>query len=216
MTKAKSTRNLGRSINRTSQNRNSYPLILIICESRETEPNYFKALCEYYKLTSVRIMNGVKGDSHSALKAALRKIERDKIKFDEYDEIWFVFDHEDESRHQIYEKTIKECEEKKIKVAWSNPCFELWFLLHFVKTDKPLPNYKAVEKELSKSSRLLEYSKEDKTIFKRIHEKTQDAINNSEGLWQHQNNQFNNESCCPNPRTCVHHLILTLQKINPL
>jgi RloB-like protein len=45
-----------------------------------------------------------------------------------YDEIWCVFDHD--GRQEVPE-AIARAEQRGIRVAFSNPCIELWFVLHF-------------------------------------------------------------------------------------
>ncbi|HYR11651.1 MAG TPA: RloB family protein, partial [Longimicrobium sp.] len=46
-----------------------------------------------------------------------------------FDEVWCVFDVDE---HQRLEAALAEAERGGIHVAVSNPCFELWLLLHFV------------------------------------------------------------------------------------
>ena len=45
-----------------------------------------------------------------------------------YDQIWCVFDRDE---HPNFESAVNLAERHGIRVAVSNPCIELWFLLHF-------------------------------------------------------------------------------------
>ena len=63
----------------------------------------------------------------------------------EYDQVWCVFDHDE---HETFEKAIRKARDENIKVAFSIPCFEFWYLLHFEYTTRPFRNYKEVAKRL--------------------------------------------------------------------
>jgi hypothetical protein len=54
--------------------------------------------------------------------------------FEEGDQVWAVFDRDD---HPHFERAINICEGSGVLVARSNPCFELWLVLHFKHYDKP-------------------------------------------------------------------------------
>ena len=45
-----------------------------------------------------------------------------------FDDIWCVFDKDDHARLQ---QALKQAKDNNFQVAFSNPCFELWYLLHF-------------------------------------------------------------------------------------
>ena len=46
---------------------------------------------------------------------------------EEFDEIWCVFDRDD---HPDISGTLQTARDRNIRVAFSNPCFELWLVLH--------------------------------------------------------------------------------------
>lgn len=121
--------------------------ILIYCEG-ETERIYFEQmkLLKRSKMVSVKIKN-VK---RSAIKLAQHAF-RDSS-YQPFDEVWIVFDKDDLTEKQLDEVNVF-CEEKDIKIAYTNEAFELWLLLHFeaVEVSEPYPravlNYK-MEKHL--------------------------------------------------------------------
>ena len=49
------------------------------------------------------------------------------FKDDRFDEIWCVFDHDD---HPNLRQAIGEAHDAGVRIAYSNPCFELWLVWH--------------------------------------------------------------------------------------
>jgi RloB-like protein len=54
--------------------------------------------------------------------------------YERTDEVWAVFDRDE---HHHYDDAIRLCEETQICVGRSNPCFEVWLILHFQDFHKP-------------------------------------------------------------------------------
>jgi hypothetical protein len=61
-------------------------------------------------------------------KAAHRAVKRSGDEFFNYDEVWCVFDVDE---HPMLADALQQARANGINVAVSNPCFELWLLLHF-------------------------------------------------------------------------------------
>lgn len=59
-----------------------------------------------------------------------------------YDEVWCVFDVDEHARFQAARELAQR---KEIGLAVSNPCFELWLILHFREQGAPLTSKRAVE-----------------------------------------------------------------------
>ena len=53
--------------------------------------------------------------------------------FERNDQVWAVFDRDE---HPNYDAAIRLCEQHKVGVARSNPCFELWLILHDADFDR--------------------------------------------------------------------------------
>ena len=49
----------------------------------------------------------------------------------EIDEVWCIFDVEWPQNHPNLDRAIARAREQGVRVAVSNPCFELWLALHF-------------------------------------------------------------------------------------
>lgn len=110
----------------------------IFSEGRNTEPAYFRALAIAYRDTFIlEIERGV-GVPYTIAERATeraRQVRRShRNSFEEHDEIWAVFDRD---THPRIEDAVAVCERYRVGVARSNPCFELWLILHEADYDKP-------------------------------------------------------------------------------
>ena len=110
-----------RSSARRAPARQQRPPVRLYLEG-ETENRYFADLCTRLKLP-VRIWPGLKQASRVVERAVkdLRRSRGDDAP------IWCVFDHE----HPNMADTLDHADRHHIRCAVSNPCFELWLLLHF-------------------------------------------------------------------------------------
>ncbi|MBE1710610.1 RloB domain-containing protein [Mesorhizobium japonicum] len=59
---------------------------------------------------------------------------RDLDSYEERDETWAVFDRDE---HPRFQEAVDLCLQVGIGVARSNPCFEVWLILHFEKFERP-------------------------------------------------------------------------------
>lgn len=98
--------------------------ILIVCEGKETEPNYFNS---FPKMDNVSVVTaGGKGSPSQVVKKAMEL--RDKAKQSLYDAVWAVFD---KDNFTDFKTAIDIAHGENIGCAWSNEAFELWFIYHF-------------------------------------------------------------------------------------
>ncbi|MDX9720177.1 MAG: RloB family protein [Myxococcota bacterium] len=110
--------------------------ILIVCEGRLTEPHYFRRFqhatrnplvhVEVAKETGVPLTVVQIAVQHK--EKAEQQARRQHDDFLRWDEVWAVFDI-DEHPH-VFE-ALRLAEREAIHTAVSDPCFELWALLHF-------------------------------------------------------------------------------------
>ena len=145
---------------------------LIVCEGKQTEPNYFNGLKKkinekYGNKVDVLIPSiEVKGTGKNTTDLVNYTDKFVNYSNKRYGQIWVVFDKDDYSNDQ-FDKAIRTCD---YNVAWSNPNFELWLLAHFKKANRYVSK-DAVLQELSKEfqkSELGEYSKNDVNIFDKV------------------------------------------------
>ncbi len=116
---------------RTERNIPINKTFLIYSEGENTEPEYFRSFPVRTE-TEVKVIG--LGSSRTALvKEVLELITNIEKNNDR--EIWIVFDRDvrydnKEQGDKDFNNAIKLAEQYEIKCAYSNDCFELWFLLH--------------------------------------------------------------------------------------
>jgi hypothetical protein len=119
---AKSHRKHDPDLQRSLPKLNANPVILIVCEGKNTEPSYFNQ----FKLSSATIKALGKGyNTLSLVKHALFLSQQKK-----YDKIWVVFD-KDNHTNANFNNAIKLAQSHSFGVAYSNQAFEYWLILHF-------------------------------------------------------------------------------------
>lgn len=105
--------------------------ILIVCEGTKTEPNYFKAIKTFHKLSTVDVGVEVVGAGQSTLSLTDYALSLQKSGPGRYSQIWCVFD-KDDFQPDAFDNAIARAQEHPVlRVAWSNEAFELWYVLHF-------------------------------------------------------------------------------------
>ncbi len=125
---------------------------LIVCEGKQTEPNYFNGLKKkinekYGNKVDVLIPSiEVKGTGKNTTDLVNYTDKFVNYSNKRYEQVWVVFDKDDYSDDQ-FDKAIRTCD---YNVAWSNPNFELWILSHL----------KRITKYISKDDILKELNKE--------------------------------------------------------
>lgn len=110
--------------------------IVIACEGKETEPDYIENCVNFYGagMVTLRVIEKT-GVPITVVNAAIRerKILQDKERKKKRNgeptsafSVWAIFDKDE---HQV-EEALALAKEHKIGVAFSNPCFEIWPILH--------------------------------------------------------------------------------------
>jgi RloB-like protein len=114
--------------------RDPLPRILIVCEGTRTEPGYFNELRHTEKIP-IELVISPGGVPKTLVERAveLKNSAKKDAKFrqDEnllFDEVWCVFDIDE---HPAVPDAKQQTRDNEIDLAISNPCFELWILLHF-------------------------------------------------------------------------------------
>ena len=119
----------GRTVRRQRNDSRSRRVFLVLAEGEVTEPEYVaKWAREHRRTVDLHV------DKNSAGCAPLTLVDRARErknsqsrKSPEFDEIWCVFDVD---AHPGVSSAIAEARHAGIQVAVSNPCFELWMVLH--------------------------------------------------------------------------------------
>jgi hypothetical protein len=131
-----SRRDRDRRPGRRAPFREPKPVILIVCEGERTEPEYFEGFARACRNSRVRIRvaeeHGVPRTLVTTAKRYKKAAEADAKRGGDdhlaYDAVWCVFDVDD---HPQVADARQMARANGIELAISNPCFELWLLLHF-------------------------------------------------------------------------------------
>lgn len=114
-------------LQRKHASRSAKKRILIVCEGKKTEPNYFKS----FPITSVKVeIFGDGFNTKSLVVYAKKKSDQARREKLPYDQVWCVFDRDSFSPEQ-FNTAIHMAESYGFKTAYSNEAFELWYILHF-------------------------------------------------------------------------------------
>ena len=116
------------------------PITLIVCEG-ETEREYFEGARIQYGLSTAEVMVA-ENTAGSAPITVVRFAEKKCTERGSYDHVFCVFDRDahasfDQARARIAELSGRDRNPLPIEEVVSIPCFEVWVLLHFEKTDAP-------------------------------------------------------------------------------
>lgn len=189
---------------RPVEKRNLRKRVLIACEGEKTEKNYFKALTNDFRIASeVEVVHV--NENTDKLRKEVVKLKEDK----DCDEAWYVFD-KDEFPSKNFNDAVNAGISGNVKAAFSNICFELWYVLHFDfhTTQSTCDAYQAKLSE--KLGR--DYAKNDATIYEVLKEHTLKAVNHAKKLHQ----ECIDQRCTPteaDPCTTVYLLVERLREI---
>ncbi len=118
---------------RSSRSRPQRRIVKLLTEGRLTEVEYFTKWASLYRERLTVDLDDTHGSPMTLVKRAVelvdqrrRAIRRERTNAP-FDEIWSVFDCDE---HPYVQEAIALAELHQIGVAFSNPCFELWLVLH--------------------------------------------------------------------------------------
>jgi hypothetical protein len=197
------------SIRRRGPTREPKQRILIVCEGEETERGYFKAFQHEARNPRVHVeVASETGEPLQVVQIAVRLKEKAegeaRSQHDEnlrWDEVWGVVDVDE---HASLDKARQLALNNDIFLAISNPCFELWALLHFQEQRAHLERDKAQD---ALRRHLPGYDKE--LDFQKLHPGYGDAVRRAQALEVEAERQ-----AAPgrNPTTGVHRLTESIRK----
>jgi len=113
--------------------------IVIATEGTKTEKQYFEAmaLADAFTPTSkvhIEVLEKLSTDSSPTHIIEMLDAFKRKYVLRKYDELWMVIDL-DQWQDRELGTVAAQCVQKNYQLAVSNPCFELWLLLHFKSLD---------------------------------------------------------------------------------
>ena len=141
----------GRGTDRKPGNRQPKTLFKIICEGKNTEPKYIACFAKAHGNNLIDIETiGAAGVPLTIVRKSVQA-KKDLIKeakktgFERHIEVWAVFDVDE---HPNLPQAINMANGNKIYVAQSNPCIEIWPLLHLEFQRAPIHRH-ALQKKLA-------------------------------------------------------------------
>lgn len=182
--------------------------VYIVCEGK-TEQNYFTGLRTRNSGVEIIPVYGKCTDPKSIIDFAQEKMNNKwSIDLDEGDGVWCAFDVDENTNQALTEAKAKA---KDIQIALSNPCFELWLLLHY----KTILSQISREEALQELKKFIKYYDKGKNISPLLAEKTPIAITNAKRLNQiHYKNKVSLIGRESNPSTQVFKLVEFIEQLS--
>lgn len=114
--------------------RDPYKKIVIAMEGNKTEPKYFEEVKKKFKASTLNIilLNRDNTDNRSAPIHVIKQLNSYKKdnRFLRTDELWLVIDKDRWTEEQLH-IVASQCSINRYNLGLSNPCFELWLVLHY-------------------------------------------------------------------------------------
>lgn len=212
--------------------------ILIACEDSVSSATYINKMLEKLKLThkisqdSCIIPHTGKTHPSGVLEDLLAYKSENGKTFKDFDSRWIVIDR-DKSSHghgghskKDFNRALKKAKKFKVEVAYTNPSFEFWYLLHFTCRKEPVDRHKVVDlvveqiklidevKYRNLATGNIKSEKMTKQIYKDIQNLQKIALQNAKEIKKyHKQKRAKIDPENTNPLTNIDKLITTLNNI---
>ena len=199
--RGKATRKIGRRL-------------IIVCEGKKTEVGYFEGIRKSMRLPTlqVKVVHPKATDPLSIVNEAIDLIsQQSRDQWSSDDSAWAVFDgdeHRDKNPDN-WNDAIQRAKSRKTNLAVSNPCFELWYLLHYQDQLAKLSRHEATKRLLV---HLPNYDKAEIYWPHPLERLSQAAVERAMRLAQKIDAGGNDVYC--NPSTYVFHLFSSLAALD--
>jgi hypothetical protein len=180
-------------------------IIKIFCEGERTEPSYFSAVRSAFKkeLDAKNIELKCDTEAGSDPKNIVDRA-CNAIKDDDADKAFCVFDHDGHNSQSLKNALDQIKNKRNVHDASSDPCFELWLLLHFCLYTAPCKCANVVN-ELKKKPMFNGYSKGTPEQMQSLMDRISIAIENARQL-----NISQQQASAVNPSTKVANIFVEL------
>lgn len=189
-----------------AEKRKRRPIIYIICEGKETEINYFKHFRSRNCLVDIIPIPSKHKAAEHLVKHAKSLISQSDYLPNDGDQLWCVFDRDDNTNQEL-NNAANYAEKQGYKIAYSNPCFEYWYLIHFIKQNSYLNGADDVMKLLQSKGRLEKYEKNLDVFAELLPHQSEAIFRAKERLRQLENDKVIILSRDSNPVTTVYELV---------
>ena len=183
---------------------------LVVTEGKETEPRYFEGVRAALGAANERkVAVVVKGTGKHTLDLLDFAVEHCLYAPETFDHVWLVFD-KDDFPAVDFDAMERQCAElsdgsRTFHALWSNPCFELWPLLHLRYTTAPMTAaecQRALAQAMSKDLGV-EYRKNLGGLFDMVNNQRAEAVHRAQRLEAHHGELGNAKPSAQNPATKV-------------
>ncbi|MBM6816685.1 RloB domain-containing protein [Olsenella uli] len=183
---------------------------LIVCEGKETEPRYFEGMRDALGAANGRkVAVVVRGSGRHTLDLFGYAEDLCRYAPDPFDHVWLAFDKDDfpAADFDLVERRCAEASSPAcmFHALWSNPCFEVWPLLHLRYTTAPMDAagcQRALSDALSRELGV-DYRKNMDGLFQLIDPMRDVAVGNAARLARHHEEIGNSRPSAMNPGTRV-------------
>ena len=193
---------------RCGNKRKQKNLVIIVSQGKKTEPIYFS---HFNKATSgfVLRIKSQATDPISLIKYG-KYLKEEEYDIGPKDKVFCVYD-VDNTPEVALNEAKKKANEYGVSSCISNPCFELWYLLHFTYSTSCLDSYDDVKNELLQFMSDYEKNKDvhDRLLSKQLH-----AITNAKNLEEHHKREGIKPIRMRNPSTQVYEVVEYINKLS--
>lgn len=170
--------------NTTRKTRNKLVVLGLEGKNNKTEMLYFRELEK--KLNNVHFCFACKNtDPVNITNYSIDKAKKEEIDKELGDFVAVIFDVDNDSKKETKITTANKIAKKsnyEVEIFTSNPCFEIWYIEHFVYTTKSFVNSRKVKQEMNT---YIDNYEKNLNIFNSIYPKTEQAIANIKKLRNH-------------------------------
>ena len=186
------------------------PFMYIATEGTITETKYLERIVENinkkFGMFSRHNRVVLEGYGQSCLKLLDEVANKVSKKYQNTNAVWLVYDKDDFPKDDFdnTQFSAEKRKDRKYKVAWSNECIELWFLLHFQDVQVNIGR----SEYLKRLEKYCSYSKTDEDLYSKFKDKTATAIKRAQKLYDAFPAGCAPSSMCPATR--FHELVIEL------
>lgn len=187
-----------RSLKRKTNIRSIRQRFLIVCGGEKTEPNYFRA---FQTPTIVLTIVPDSKDPAELVQSTWKRYLQELREGEQFDQVWCVFDCDEFPEYNINAALVL-ASKHHIRIAYSNECFELWYLLHYHYQDTAMCRRTIIARleELLRHP----YKKNTSSMYSKLESRVIDAIGHAKRLLSEYDPP---DPARNNPSTTVHLLV---------
>lgn len=201
-----------------------HPKIFIWTHTKKAEIEYFKSFKDHFELILLIVDQKICATPWILIKEIIKRknsqLQLGKISEEDNDQVWCVFDVDDfyQEDSKKFLQAITDAHRNNIRIAYTNECFELLFLLHFEKPNYSIARGDEIEKKIQqafKKNQLGDFKK-NQNVFKTLLPFQDQAIKNARGLIPKKYIEINWANVLHgngNPSTSVHFLIEEIKRL---